>query len=164
MITSRNNWAPEWTVQWKSELKIYDPMQILEKNHHLLKYLSCHSILGRYICQPYIAWNPIFTFLRHFYAMDFANFAGSTIIFCIAAFIIWRQNCCTATMDLAAAPPEVFVHWQPYLMVSSTLLKVTLLSGCFSRFSNATKSRKALHLSFLGKLFWGGSLRFFATH
>ena len=67
----------------------------------------------------YIAFNPISTFLRQFSPGDLANFAGSTIINFFIAVLIIRPNCCIAVMDLAAAPPEVFLHWQPYLMVSS---------------------------------------------
>ena len=38
------------TVEWKSDLNIYDPMQILQKNHDLLKYLSFHSLIHRIRC------------------------------------------------------------------------------------------------------------------
>ena len=43
-----------------------------------------------FILIAYITWKPISTFLCQFYPEDFANFAGSTIIFFInAALIIW---------------------------------------------------------------------------
>ena len=32
-----------------------------------------------------------------------------------------RSNCCIAAMELVTALPEVFLYWQPYLMVPSFL-------------------------------------------
>ena len=63
-------------------------MEILQKTHHLRKYLSCQSTLGKIQLIAYITLNPIFSFLRQFYSEDLANFAGSTIIFFNGALII----------------------------------------------------------------------------
>ena len=83
----------------------------------------------------YIALKPISTFLHQFYRGGLANFAGSAIIsfftlteeilngklhfLCtVIAYLIIQWFNHIATMDLAAAPPAVFLHWQPCLMVS----------------------------------------------
>ena len=71
-----------WVEIWPN---IYDLMQIPKKNQHLRIYLIAHWTDIFIAC---ISLNPIFTFLRQFYPGDLANFAGSTIIFFIAALII----------------------------------------------------------------------------
>ena len=48
--------TPEWIVEWKSHINIYDPMQMLPKQSYLQKYPSCfsfHSTLDRYINRIY---------------------------------------------------------------------------------------------------------------
>ena len=60
-----------------------------KKNHHLQKYLSCHSTLGRYIHLHILQW----TQSQHFSVSSIQgiskNFAGSTIFFFIAALVTW---------------------------------------------------------------------------
>ena len=65
-----------------------------------------------------------------------------------------RPYCCTAAMDLAAAPPEVFLYWQLYLMVSSLLfLFYPQLFPLNFTVTNSWVTRSLRHLCFLGKLF-----------
>ena len=76
---------------WMEILRnIYDPIQILQKNHHLQKGLSLVIALWADIFIAYIALNPVFTFFRQFYPGDLANFAVSTIIFFFIAALIIR--------------------------------------------------------------------------
>ena len=88
------------------------------KHHHLWKYIYFHNTLWADIFIVYIALKPISTFLRQFYPGDLTNFADNTVIFFfIVALIIQWFGQIFATI----APPEVFLHWQPYLMVPSFL-------------------------------------------
>ena len=65
-----------------------------------------------------------------------------------------RPYCCTAAMDLAAAPLEVFLYWQLYLMVSSLLfLFYPQLFPLNFTVTNSWVTRSLRHLCFLGKLF-----------
>ena len=67
-----------------------------------------------------------------------------------------RPYCCTAAMDLAAAPPEVFLYWQLYLMVSSLLfLFYPQLFPLNFTVTNLWVTRSFRHLCFLGRLFSG---------
>ena len=110
-----------WTVEWKSDLNIYDLMQILQKKHHLPKYLFCHSTLGRYIHRIYriesnLYISPLVLFTR---SCKIRRLYHHLLHFCSHHLMIW-SNYWTAAIDLAAAPSEVLLHWQPCLMVSST--------------------------------------------
>ena len=69
-----------------------------------------------------------------------------------------RPYCCAAAMDLAAAPPEVFLYWQLYLMVSSLLfLFYPQLFPLNFTVTNLWVTHSLRHLCFLGKLFSGVS-------
>ena len=115
---------PEWTVEWKSDLNIYSwsDANTMKKNCHLGKYLSCHSILGRYIYRIYCT-EPNLNFSVNFIQgmLQILSVVPSCSFHCCCHHSMIRPNCCVAAMDLAAAPPEVLLHWQTYLMVSSFL-------------------------------------------
>ena len=59
-----------------------------KKNYHLRKYASRQSTLGRYIHRIYRIEPNLHIFQAVLYPGDLANFAGSAIIFFIAALII----------------------------------------------------------------------------
>ena len=115
---------PEWTVEWKSDLNIYSwsDANTMKKNCHLGKYLSCHSTLGRYIYRIYCI-EPNLNFSVNFIQgiLQILSVVPSCSFHRCCHHSMIRPNCCVAAMDLAAAPPEVFLHWQTYLMVSSFL-------------------------------------------
>ena len=81
-------------------------------NHHLRKYLSCHSTLGRYMYRiyrtetdpwisPSVQSRGYGTFCRQHHQLLFHPYSHHSMIL---------PNCCIAAMDLAAAPPEVLLH------------------------------------------------------
>ena len=72
---------------------------MLQKNHHLRKYLSYDSVLGRYV--------------RCVYRMEPDLHVSTPVLFrgiCKFYHFMIRQNCCIAAMDLAAAAVEVFLN------------------------------------------------------
>ena len=87
MTTSLHNKAPDGKVEWKSNLNIYNPMQVLQKKkkHHLLN-ISLVIAIWVDIFITYIVLNPMAIFLCQFYPSDLANFVSNTIIY----FIIHR--------------------------------------------------------------------------
>ena len=81
MVTSSHNWVREWTLEWKFDFNIYDPMPKLEKKSSSTEQ-KCLYIMA------YFTWKLISTFLYQFYPENLANFAGSAIIFFINAALI----------------------------------------------------------------------------
>ena len=97
-------------------------MQILQKKHHLPKYLFCHSTLGRYIhricrIESNLYISPLVLFTR---SCKIRRLYHHLLHFCSHHLMIW-SNYWIAAIDLAAASSEVLLHWQPCLMVFSFL-------------------------------------------
>ena len=80
------------------------------------RYLYCHCFLGRYIhCVYHIEPNHHISYL--------ANYASSTIIFFITALVTqwFCQIVALPWWTWLLLSPEVFLHWQPHLVISSLL-------------------------------------------
>ena len=84
-------------AEWKSDLYVYDPMQMLQKKIIICGNMSLVIALWADIFIVYMALNPISTFLHQFYLVDLANFEGSKFIFFLIAALIIRcdgPGCC----------------------------------------------------------------------
>ena len=88
---------------WMEMLIFMIQCKYYNKNHHLRKYRSCHSNLGRniyriYRIEPILNISPSVLsrgsckFLRYYHHCSH--------------HLMIPPNCCIATMDLAAAPPK----------------------------------------------------------
>ena len=110
----------------------------------------------------YIGLNSGLTFFRQFYPGDLENFSGSTIFFIICFHhSIIRKNCCFAVIHLPAAPPELFLHWQLYLMLPSFVFIPPYL-WLFFTVTNLWVSDSFRYSVFLENCSWKFPQHFFA--
>ena len=112
-------------------------MQIIQKTIIICRNISLVIAIWPDTLIAYIALNPIFTFLRQFHPRDLANFAGKYhhlllhrcshhLLLSSSLLALW-----VIAIDLAAALPDIFLNWQPYLMVSSFLSPPSNFSALF---------------------------------
>ena len=112
-------------------------MQILLQKKIYKKYHSCNSTFGRYIHLIYrIETNAHIS--PSFYPRDFGNvtikYYHRLSFHRYSHYSMIWPHCCIAAVDLIAATPEAFLHWQPYLMVSASLFLSTILPTLSAQF------------------------------
>ena len=145
-------------------------MQIIQKTIIICRNISLVIAIWPDTLIAYIALNPIFTFLRQFHPRDLANFAGKYhhlllhrcshhLLLSSSLLALW-----VIAIDLAAALPDIFLNWQPYLMVSSFLSLPPQIFRSYFVVTILWVSRSLRHLRFLGKLFSGVSSTFFTIN
>ena len=98
-------------------------LQILQIKSPLWKYRHCYSTLGRHI-QRICRTEPNLHISPSIISGGFYKFCrwSHHLLHCCAHHSMICPNYWTAAMYLPPIPPEVVLHWQPYLMLSSSLI------------------------------------------
>ena len=97
--------------------------------HHLQKYFSCRSTLGRYIhCIYRIEPNLNFSVSSPQEILQILQVLPSSSSSLLSSFNDSAKSL-HCHIGLVAAPPEVNLHWKPCLMVSSLLIPYLMVSS-----------------------------------
>ena len=92
-----------------------------KKNHHLQKYLSCHSTLGRYIYRTSRIEPNLHISSSVQGILQILQVVPSSSSSSLLSSINDPAKLLHCRDDLATAPPEVPLYWQSYLIVSPFL-------------------------------------------